>query len=56
MCGVTGFFGVGDEQVLQRMASTIRHRGPDAEGFCVEGDRGVFLGHRRLSIVDIAGV
>jgi asparagine synthase (glutamine-hydrolysing) len=55
MCGIAGFFGVGDEHVLQRMASRVRHRGPDAEGFCVQADRGIFLAHRRLSIIDIAG-
>src|SRR5207244_4259180 len=31
----------------------LRHRGPDAEGLWLEGPVG--LGHRRLSIVDVAG-
>lgn len=34
-----------------RMTRTLRHRGPDDEGFYVEG--GVGLGHRRLAILDL---
>ncbi len=37
------------------MTDAIRHRGPDAEGHWIEQDAGVFLGHRRLSIVDLSG-
>ena len=37
------------------MTDAIRHRGPDAEGHWVEEKEGVFLGHRRLSIIDISG-
>lgn len=55
MCGIAGFVGPGDEPILRRMTDRIRHRGPDADGFMVEPERGVFLGHRRLSILDIAG-
>ena len=55
MCGIAGFFGVGDRTVLQRMAKRIAHRGPDDEGFLIEPDHGVFLGFRRLAILDIAG-
>jgi asparagine synthase (glutamine-hydrolysing) len=38
-------------EVLQRMCGVIEHRGPDDEGFYVEG--GVALGMRRLSIIDL---
>lgn len=55
MCGIAGFFGTGDEIILRRMAARIAHRGPDDEGFLVDADRGVFLGFRRLAILDIAG-
>lgn len=55
MCGIAGFCGTGDRQVLQRMTDAIRHRGPDAEGHWADADRGIFLGHRRLSIVDLSG-
>ncbi len=54
MCGIAGFVGSGDRATLQRMTDAIRHRGPDAEGHWVEEIAGVFLGHRRLSIVDLA--
>ena len=38
--------------LIERMNATIVHRGPDADGIFVEN--GVGLGHRRLSIVDVA--
>ena len=40
-----------DRALLTRMTRTLAHRGPDAEGFYVNGNVG--LGHRRLSIVDL---
>ncbi|HLB34136.1 MAG: asparagine synthase (glutamine-hydrolyzing) [Verrucomicrobia bacterium RIFCSPHIGHO2_12_FULL_41_10] len=55
MCGIAGFIGSGDRVVLERMTRALAHRGPDAEGFFVEEGRGVHFGHRRLSIVDLAG-
>ncbi len=54
MCGIAGFFGSGDRDVVVRMADRIRHRGPDGEGFFIDPDRGVHLAHRRLSILDHA--
>ena len=38
---------------LKRMADAIAHRGPDAEGFWIDGNAG--LAHRRLSIIDLEG-
>ncbi|MFQ5349929.1 MAG: asparagine synthase (glutamine-hydrolyzing) [Thermoanaerobaculia bacterium] len=35
------------------MADSMRHRGPDSSGFFRDGE--VALGHRRLSIIDVAG-
>ncbi|MEP6667767.1 MAG: asparagine synthase (glutamine-hydrolyzing) [Chthoniobacter sp.] len=55
MCGIAGFVGVGDRAVLQRMTDAIRYRGPDAEGHWTEESNGVYLGHRRLAIVDLSG-
>src|SRR5688572_2961170 len=55
MCGIAGFVGRGDVDTLRRMTEAIRHRGPDAEGHWPEPERGVHLGFRRLSIVDIEG-
>jgi asparagine synthase (glutamine-hydrolysing) len=57
MCGIAGFVvpspAASGESVLRRMTDSIRHRGPDDSGFFTNGR--VFLGHRRLSIVDLAG-
>lgn len=62
MCGIAGFVvsrvnGLADreanETVLARMTGAIAHRGPDGEGFYTHPS-GVFLGHRRLSIIDVA--
>ncbi len=60
MCGVVGFWapsGVnpGQAQRLgEGMARRIAHRGPDDSGVWVDGDAGVVLAHRRLSIVDLS--
>jgi asparagine synthase (glutamine-hydrolysing) len=57
MCGISGILDRSgrpvDRDVLKRMTSVIRHRGPDGEGYFVEQEVG--LGHRRLSIIDIEG-
>jgi len=56
MCGIAGFVSVEQSScgrdVLVRMMDAIQHRGPDESG--VFHDDRVFLGHRRLSIVDLA--
>lgn len=53
MCGIAGFTGPGTREDLVRMTARLADRGPDASGFRVEGS--VFLGHRRLSILDLEG-
>jgi asparagine synthase (glutamine-hydrolysing) len=57
MCGIVGIVrGDGldvDQAVLTRMADAVRHRGPDDDGFYLNGPVG--LGMRRLSIIDLAG-
>jgi asparagine synthase (glutamine-hydrolysing) len=58
MCGICGIVGHDpvDREALARMTRTLRHRGPDDEGFYVaEHDDGVAvgLGFRRLSIIDL---
>lgn len=58
MCGIAGIFDlVGertiDRRLLKEMNDRQFHRGPDGEGFHFEP--GVGLGHRRLSIIDLAG-
>lgn len=54
MCGIAGFVGEGGPADLARMTDRIAHRGPDAEGFFTNEAHGVHLGHRRLSIIDLA--
>jgi asparagine synthase (glutamine-hydrolysing) len=54
MCGIAGFIGEGDSSVLHRMIEVLAHRGPDGEGTWIDQNSKVMLGHRRLSIVDIA--
>ena len=55
MCGICGFIGNGDQQDIERMAAAVAHRGPDEQGFWSDTECGVYLGHRRLAIVDIPG-
>ncbi|MBA4344277.1 MAG: asparagine synthetase B [Methylibium sp.] len=57
MCGITGIFDTRgqrsiDTAALQRMNESQQHRGPD-EG-SVHLEPGLGLGHRRLSIIDVA--
>ena len=37
------------------MNNALSHRGPDAEGLWSDSEKGIYIGHRRLSIIDIAG-
>jgi asparagine synthase (glutamine-hydrolysing) len=53
MCGIAGFVGRGDAEDLRRMTDAVSHRGPDGEGQWHETN--VFLGHRRLAIIDLEG-
>jgi len=55
MCGIAGFLGTGGRGDLEAMTARLAHRGPDAEGFFIDLDRGLHLGHRRLSILDLGG-
>ena len=55
MCGICGFAGKGSRADLARMTAALVHRGPDGEGYFVDETARIFLGHRRLAIVDIAG-
>lgn len=55
MCGICGFSGRGSRQDLARMMAALVHRGPDGEGQFIDEDAGIFLGHRRLAILDVAG-
>ncbi|CAN5195318.1 asparagine synthase (glutamine-hydrolyzing) [soil metagenome] len=61
MCGLTGIVDTdrslphGELQTTaRRMASMLRHRGPDDEAVWVDAAEGVALGYRRLSIIDLS--
>lgn len=58
MCGICGYLlperdGPATPGLLERMNATIRHRGPDSDGFFVGA--GIGLAMRRLAIIDVAG-
>ena len=58
MCGICGQYNFRDHQLVQldtikRMARSLVHRGPDDDGYFLDGSLG--LGFRRLSIIDLSG-
>jgi asparagine synthase (glutamine-hydrolysing) len=63
MCGIAGWVAVPEstlaEDTLASMLQAIAHRGPDDEGKsyfrCTGSGHHVFLGHRRLAIIDPEG-
>jgi asparagine synthase (glutamine-hydrolysing) len=55
MCGIAGILNIQsfpDQDKIRRMTQALRHRGPDAEGYYVDGP--LAFGHRRLSIIDLS--
>jgi len=63
MCGIAGWIARPESmltvETLESMLQAIAHRGPDDQGMCCFRCAGtgqhVFLGHRRLSIIDPEG-
>ena len=58
MCGITGVYNYGasdavSRELLDRMNGRIRHRGPDDEGYAVDGRVGLAMS--RLAIIDLSG-
>src|SRR5215813_10379274 len=57
MCGVVAIFSRRkpiEPGALRRATARLRHRGPDGEGLWISPDGLMGLGHRRLSIIDLA--
>lgn len=61
MCGILGGISIEplalleDEARINRAIDCLAHRGPDDRGLYISKDRRAFLGHRRLSIIDLGG-
>ncbi len=53
MCGICGYTGWQDEEVLGQMMQRLVHRGPDESGQFQES--GISLGMRRLQVIDPSG-
>ncbi|HZY80877.1 MAG TPA: asparagine synthase (glutamine-hydrolyzing) [Cyclobacteriaceae bacterium] len=59
MCGISGIYNFQskkpvDALLLKQMCDSIAHRGPDGDGVFIDQQHHIGLGHRRLSIVDLA--
>ncbi len=59
MCGIAGFYNkkkcIEDwKPVLEKVAESMSHRGPDDQGIWFDVTAGVGLAHRRLSIIDLS--
>lgn len=59
MCGIVGFVNINKQlningNTLKLMTDTIKYRGPNSEGHWFDDQRGIGLGHRRLSILDLS--
>lgn len=58
MCGIAGYWNAGGLTSdagwkLEKMTKTLYHRGPDGYGFHVDNEKGLAMGHARLSIIDL---
>ncbi len=51
MCGITGYVGLDDGNLLRAMCNSMTHRGPDDAGYYTAP--GVGLAMRRLAIIDL---
>jgi len=59
MCGIAGYITNNNLDpktalgTISSMTDTLRHRGPDDDGYWLDPSEGIALGHRRLSIIDL---
>ena len=61
MCGIAGYYTAGRSVALEgglkplkNMTDTMKLRGPDIGGYWCDTEKGIYLGHRRLSIIDLS--
>lgn len=57
MCGFTGFIERNSDNsidIVNKMIDKLYHRGPDDKGIWADEKNGIFLAHRRLSILDLS--
>src|SRR5688572_22223646 len=60
MCAIVGLYNLGSKSagplgnLVEAMAGSVAHRGPDGAGVWTSPDGSVTLGHRRLSILDLS--
>ncbi len=60
MCGINGFLlppgktVPNGKELIAAMNKALAHRGPDDEGIWVSDDESLYLGHRRLAIIDLS--
>lgn len=61
MCGITGYCTFSNdnsyeqlESIINKMSDSLSSRGPDDKGFWIDSNKGIALGHRRLSILDLS--
>ena len=59
MCGIAGIISFNSsiengEHTLNRMASSLAHRGPDGQGIWLNSTGNIGFAHRRLSIIDLS--
>ncbi len=60
MCGIVGFWMKNSidpkngGEILKNITDLLSHRGPDDEGYYIDEKFNIYLGHRRLSIIDLS--
>jgi asparagine synthase (glutamine-hydrolysing) len=62
MCGITGFLIMNKKsqhvedyyRTIKTMTHSIQRRGPDSFGYWNNSEKNLFLGHRRLSVIDFS--
>lgn len=56
MCGIAGIISPNRNSTISAhdMCQALHHRGPDDYGLFVDFERGVYIGHKRLAIVDLS--